>query len=833
MSRRQAFGRIQIRPVERQLWIDGQPAVLGARAFDLLLVLAERRGHTVSKSELMDLVWSGLVVEENNLAVQVSTLRRLLGPQTIATIPGRGYRFTLLADDETGLPAVSTSPRRSPLPAAPASIIGRADDLDALGTLWSEQRLVTVLGAGGIGKTTLALSAAHRQSADGQAIAWVELASLTDAALIPNAIAQALDLPMGPGDAMSALLTSIRPVQARLVLDNAEHLIDAVAQIADRLLAAAAGLRLLVTSQAPLKVDGEWLFRVDALSLPPADATPAQALRHGAVALFDERAHAADRRFVLDDGNVALAIDLCRRLDGLPLAIRLAAARLPLFGLTGLHARLSAQLQLLGGGTRTAPDRQRTLRATHDWSHRLLSPAEQRVFRRLGVFVGGFTLASAAAVVQDESDDGALDEWAVVEALAGLVERSLVMADDRDEPRYRLLDSAREYALERLDAAGETLTLQRKHAERMLALMEQSIDDDHAGLPDGQWMARHGVELDDVRAAIAWSEVHAPQLAVALAGSARTLFRMLGLMQEAWHHGERLRPWLDDTTPTLAAARFLDLRSAGRDAVWHPNVPDDSDARMIEMLRAIGDLRGLYMVLSGAITTGDFSHEQRCEMQREMAALCQPDWSPRMQTMQQAVAAVIAVRQGRMEQARVAFVVAVEQARAIGREQQTARLLMWLGAVEAVIGASDDSVLHCREALALSSQRGASNVQTALRNLLSTLLEAGRLAEARSTIEQAVSLSQRLGWFGFQVLPLRFALFAALDGRLETAARLLGLSDHIAPDIEDVLTGRHRERTMALMRAGLGNDASERLMAQGAALDAPAACALTLDLQSP
>ena len=446
------FGGLEFQPAQRQLRVDGVELQIGARAFDVLSLLVEQRHRVISKNELLGHVWQGLEASESNLQTQISTLRKLLGAKAIATVPGRGYQFTLAEDDAA--PATSAPPATLavPLPAAPSTMLGRDDDLAALQTLLQQHRLVTLVGTGGIGKTTLALAAAHaRRSAEDDGVAWVELASLTDPALLASTVAQILGVAVPGGNPQAALVKGLAPRRMLLVLDNAEHLLDAVAALAQALLDGAPGLRLLVTSQAALNLGGERLFRLGALAAPDLGVPVEDALGYGAVALFVDQAQAADRHFKLTPDNLPAVVDLCVHLDGVALAIKLAAARLPLFGLQGLQARLSERFRLLGQGPRSAPSRQQTLRAALDWSHGLLSPQEQTVFRRLGVFASGFALDLAARTACDDAQD----EWAVIEALGALVDRSLVMLDSGTDARYRLLESAREYALGKLDEAGE------------------------------------------------------------------------------------------------------------------------------------------------------------------------------------------------------------------------------------------------------------------------------------------------------------------------------------------------------------------------------------------
>ena len=472
------FGSIEIRPAQRQLWVKGREVPIGGRAFDVLLHLAEHRHRVVPKNQLLEHVWQRMEVNDSNLQTQISALRKLLGNKAIATFPGRGYRFTLEQGDEpSGATATMTSvksiapsaptaptPVGKALPPAPTGMLGRDDDLAALERLLQQHRLVTVVGAGGIGKTTLALAAAHGAPGDAtDGPAWVELAPLADPALLVSVVARELGIPVPGSNPQAALVKALADRRMLLVLDNAEHLVEAVAALVQALLDGAPGVRVLVTSQAALSLGGERLFRLGALAAPDLGVSVEEALSYGAVALFVDQAQAADRHFQLTPDILPTVVDLCVHLDGVALAIKLAAARLPLFGLKGLQARLSERFRLLGQGPRGAPSRQQTLRAALDWSHALLSPDEQTVFRRLGVFLASFELDQAAKTA---CDDG-LDEWAVIEALGALVDRSLVMLDAKSDGRYRLLESAREYALGKLDESGERSRMNER-AARML-----------------------------------------------------------------------------------------------------------------------------------------------------------------------------------------------------------------------------------------------------------------------------------------------------------------------------------------------------------------------------
>lgn len=473
-----AFGRFELRAAERQLLLDGQALPVGARAFDVLLALVERRERVVDKHELLEAAWPGMVVEENNIAVQVGSLRRLLGPSAIATIPGRGYRFTALADAVPRPPATTpvAPPPRTAVPAvlsnlpAATTLFGRGADLQAVAALLRDHCLVSVVGAGGIGKTKLALSAASAVPASGFAHGrwWVELAAINDHTLLPAAIAAAMGEPLAGGrDPLSALTDLLAERRLLLVLDNCEHLADELAPLIDLLRARAPGVRLLVTSQESLKCEEERVYRLGSLALP-TPAGWAEAQHCGAVELFVERARAADPRFEWSPHNAKAIADICRQLDGIPLAIELAAARVPLLGVQGLHVRLDRMFDVLTGATRMKLRRHQTLRAALDWSVGLLSDDERAVLRRLGVFVGGFSLELAQQVACDHE----INEWRVLDILGALVDRSLVIAEGLSEgdapPRYRLLEPTRAFALEQLAAVGESGDWLRRHTRALI-----------------------------------------------------------------------------------------------------------------------------------------------------------------------------------------------------------------------------------------------------------------------------------------------------------------------------------------------------------------------------
>jgi predicted ATPase/DNA-binding winged helix-turn-helix (wHTH) protein len=562
-SGRYRCGSVEIDAAQRCLSIDGVPAKIGARAFDVLLALLERRDRVVPKRELMDVVWPRLVVEENNLLVQMVTLRKMLGPQAIATIPGRGYRFAmpvevvmqapLTASEFTVPPAGEPSAAERGNLLDPPPLFGRAQDLEAVDALLRAHAVVTIVGAGGIGKTCLAMSAgaaaAQLELPDGRW--WVELAPINEGTQVPYSIAAALGLQLPPArtpeDAIADALASLKLL---VVLDSCEHLSEEVASLVDILRTRAPNVRFLLTSQESLKCRDEQVYRLGPLAVP-SNAQVEEAAQFGAVALLVARAHAVDPRFRLADDNVALVIDICRRLDGIPLAIELAAARLPLLGVSGLQARLDQMFNVLTGGARMKLRRHQTLRAALEWSHGLLSADEQAAFRRLGVFASGFTLELAQQVVADEG----VDQWLVLDLLGHLIDKSLVIADGANEPRYRLLEITRAFALEQLAASDESDRILRRHAQVVCNLMA-TIDAHRWSLSPAE---RRSVvdELGNLRVAIEWALTSAGdrELACELLGKCWYVLMRNGLTRECAQRMKQLWP-LPPNLPARIEADF-------------------------------------------------------------------------------------------------------------------------------------------------------------------------------------------------------------------------------------------------------------------------------------
>ncbi len=507
----------------RVLRVAGQPARLGDRAFDLLAALAERAGQVVGKNELLDRVWPGRVVEENNLSVQITALRRVLGPDVVQNVAGVGYRLAAWpqapgpAAPVAGAAAVyaadpATDPATDPAidSAIDPTLVGRDADLAQLRRLLSQAALVTVAGTGGVGKTTLARALVRALPAPPDGLHWIDLAPLRPGTALLPMVARALGL-MSPVDAASDdTARALAACDAVVVLDNCEHLADDVATMVAPLLARAPRLRWLATSQEALRVSGELVHRLGPLAVPDADTTPAAPEASAALALLCRRIDALGHGPAWTAGTLSVAAELCRRLDGLPLALEIAAARVGTLGLDGVRQQLDQRLRLRSG-QRAAPSRQHSLLQTYEWSYSLLSPAEQRVFRSLQPFAGGFT-ADLVQRLHGHLDPGGPDGgpdggWAALDALQALVDKSLVQSATPAggaAPRLWLLESARDFARLQLEAGGESAAVQHAHAHALADWMDLARGE-HEHLRDSDWNARHVPERRNVQVALAWA----------------------------------------------------------------------------------------------------------------------------------------------------------------------------------------------------------------------------------------------------------------------------------------------------------------------------------------
>ncbi|HEX6704111.1 MAG TPA: winged helix-turn-helix domain-containing protein [Albitalea sp.] len=509
------FGPFTLRPAQRELLQGDTPIHLGSRAFDILLLLIERAGTFVEKNEIVARVWPTTVVVEGNLRVHLTALRKALGDgrngrRYIVTVPNRGYSFVAQVS-RAGVGAAHTVDRAA-ASAAPSlvatlhRIVGRDAAIDSLSRKVRRHRLVTVVGAGGIGKTTLTVSVAAAvttEPAPWTGVHFVDLAPLSEGRLVPGALAAVLGLRAAVDDALPNILAFLHDKSLLLLFDNCEHVLGEVAQLAEAVLRAAPGVHILATSREPLKADGERVQQLQPLELPAAGAviTAADAIRFGAIELFVDRATATLDTYAFHDADVECVVDICRRLDGIPLAIELAAAFVSSLTVRDIAAALESRLLHARSGRRTATPRHRTLRAVLDWSFGLLSPRDRKVLERLSVFAGNFTLESAGAVASDAS----LPPDEVFDAVTELAAKSLLSVDVGSDPAYfRPLETTRCYASSRLVESGELPTLRRRHAEHVLELLRES-EQAWRHAEASAWKDRYGRHVDDVRTALEWA----------------------------------------------------------------------------------------------------------------------------------------------------------------------------------------------------------------------------------------------------------------------------------------------------------------------------------------
>src|SRR6202051_1169585 len=469
-----SIGPFRLSAAERLLEKGGEPVQLGSRALDLLIALVEQAGKVVSQRELISRIWPDMTVEDANLRVHLAALRKALGDghegtRYIVNVPGRGYSF--VAPTKRSVQQHPSPSEEAPaslqfqrLPARLAHLIGRDDIVRLLSAQLMIRRFVSIVGPGGIGKTAVAISGA-RQLLDGfnGAVVFVDLAALTDAHLVPATVVSALGLVVQTQDPLLSLLNFIGDKNLLLVLDNCEHVIEVVAALAERVVREASQAHVLTTSRAALRAEGEHVYLLQALDCPPDDAklTAAEALKYPAAQLFMERAAASGYGSELTDADAPRVAKICRRLDGIALAVELAASRPAFHGIRGTEELLDNRFKLLWQGRRTSLPRHQTLNAMLDWSYNLLSGREKGVLSRLSVFLGDFTLQAACSVAS-ESGAGAAE---VIDAIESLIAKSLISLRVIDgSTYYRLLDTTQVYAAEKLANSGEADRIARRHA---------------------------------------------------------------------------------------------------------------------------------------------------------------------------------------------------------------------------------------------------------------------------------------------------------------------------------------------------------------------------------
>jgi len=798
LPERYRFGPFELQPDKRRLLKNGATIVLRPRAFDLLAALVERAGHLVNKDELLDQVWPKTVVEEAALHVQVSALRKVLGAEAITTVSGRGYQFTLPVTTDDG---EANRPSRSKhnLSYQLTSFVGREQEIAQLEELVTANRLVTLTGAGGAGKTRLAIEVASRlidRFPDG--VRLVELAALSDPRLVPHATAQALEVKEQPTRSMVETLSEyLGSKKLLLVLDNAEHLVEGCVHLVDEIVRHSPDVAVVVTSRERLGMTGELTYRVPSLTVPQASETltPKTALRFEGVRLFVQRAKLVRPDFALTGENASSVASICARLDGMPLAIELAAPRLRSMSVDELSERLDQRFTLLTDGSRAALPRHRTLRSVLDWSYDLLSEREQAMLRRVAVFAGGWTLASAEQVC---GGDG-IDASRVIEQLTSLVDKSLVVTDEQaGATRYRMLETVRQYAQDRLRDSGEESQWRSSHLSCFVALGLE-FNREVIGTKQHAWLARMESEHDNLRAALAWSTEASPLDGLQLAVALDAFWRIRGFLAEG-------REWF---------ARLLDI------------VPIDLRTR----LRA----RGLYAAALFAILQGDYAAGKGW-LQESLMLFREID-DPRNVAYALDSLAYLAIEQGEYPEAEARAREAVDLLRARASREGLCFSLIHLAI--AVRWRGEWAAAHelYGQSLVIARELGTPwEIGTALREIGLAECDEGRCDLALTHLAEATTILHGLGDRPGVIESLEgLAGVAAATAAPGRAARLWGAAHALQQEIGGARSAHQKliyERQVQPVRAILTDKAFDQAWNEGRAMTLDDAVRCALDEQA-
>jgi predicted ATPase/DNA-binding winged helix-turn-helix (wHTH) protein len=812
---------------------------LGRRAVDVLATLVRNARKPMTKDAIIDEAWARRVVEEQNLSVQISSIRRVLsqapgGERWIETLSGRGYRFVgpvVAVRDGVRYDAAAT--RSGNLPTSLSSFVGRERELVELKRLLARNRIVTMVGMAGVGKTRLAVQAVSEVSdayADGS---WfVDLAPLADGDLVTSAAARALNMQPSPGKPLvDALCRHLKGRRALLVVDNCEHVLDAVAAMVEGILRGAPELTIVSTSREPLRVEGEQVYDVPPLRLPDPTSDREAIGRSDAVVLFVDRAQHQRTDFALTETSAPAVAKLCARLDGIPLALELAAALVLKHSIEEIDRQLDDRFNALTQGRRVALPRQQTLRATLDWSYDLLTAEERVALRRLSVFAGTFSVEAASAVISDAS----IDRYSVTELVSRLAARSLVIVDTASASRYRLLETTRAYALQQLDEAGEAATMRRRHAGYFRDRFDAG-ESDWLRVSDDEWSTRYAVDLDNARVALDWAlgDEGDASIGVALAGASGRLWTKLSMYGEGLQRlngaaarlGDgivapdeaRLWLWLGTLARHVNPATSRAAYQRAVDLYEHCNRPFElglSNVRLAHVLVSMGRFDDAAAALAKA----------RPLLERHRV--------PKLLAFHFGAAAYLKLMTSDAAGALSDFERASELFREAGDEFSVLLTVRHIGEIKWTLGDLRGAEAALREYIATSSRHLVKRMwlANAWGLLAGVLTEGGDVGEALEAVRESVRLFQQDAGNAWAVMD-HFAMRAARAGKLENAARIAGYADACHAEreaIRDPNDARAPASLHALLREKLPAGKRETLLAEGAALSEDDACRLAIE----
>ncbi len=812
---------------------DGKPTSLGPRAIALLRALVGRAGQYVSKSDLLDAGWPHDQVNEGNVAVQVLAIRRTLtqggGDAWIETLPRRGYRFLGPVKKLTSHTSPSEG-RGSSLPPTQTSFVGRERELVEIKRLLPSRRLLTIVGPGGIGKTRLALQVANEVVDAYRDGVWMaDLVPLRESSLVPATVSQLLGVAERPGKSSTeALCAYLKSRQVLLILDNCEHLVDACARLVDAILRNTKDITIIATSREPLRLSDEQSYVLQPLSLPEPkfrDTIP----NSEAVQLLVERVRQQLPHFELTPERAPVIAEICLHLDGIPLALELAAARTRSLSVEQINARLADRFRLLTNGSRAVLPRHQTLRAALDWSYDLLAEDERVVLRRLSIFPGTFTVEAATAV----ASDGRIDEHAVIDLVSQIVSRSLVIADTAAaRTRYRLLETVRAYALEKLEESGESDGCLQHHARFFRDMFERGSDDWQ--MPDPEWRATYLPELANVRAAFDWALGPSGEndIAIDLAGVSGSLWTALGLFGEGVQRLEAAMARIKPDTSDRAQARLL---------LWLGRLLDETPARARTLLERALDLYkklgdpvgvGLSLVRLGRVLAlmGEFGPSEAALT--EARPLLEAAGSTALNHYYFNLG-FLKNMAGDPATARMHYERALELAREQRSELSVLATLGNLANVKWGLGDLEGAAESLRELVALIQSSAAGTRRLlgfALMNLAELLIQIRDLDASLALAREGLPLVKEDGsaWIFSDYGSLR----AGGKGTLPKAALLAGYADHAHASnggTRSFVTARARDALRALLREKLPAEELDRLFAEGAKMSEDEACRLALE----